>query len=55
MLLANARTAMEDVDAGLTGNMWLIHGAFLLVALAMLYGGSLWARFKYLRYRHAHS
>ena len=55
MLLANARTAMEDTDSGLAGNMWLIHGAFLLVALAMLYGGSLWARFKYLRYRHAHS
>jgi lipopolysaccharide export system permease protein len=38
MLLANARTRVEEGSGGVLGNMWLIHAAFLLLALAMLYG-----------------
>ena len=54
MLLANARSAMEEGTAGLMGNVWLIHGIFALVALTMLYGrpigDRLWAA---RRARHA--
>jgi lipopolysaccharide export system permease protein len=53
MLLANARTAMEGEGGGLAGNMWLIHGLFLSVALLMLYGPGVWSRARYKRYLHA--
>jgi len=45
MLLANARSAMEEG----VGGMWWVHGIFLALALAMLYGPSHWSRSRYKR------
>lgn len=47
LLLANARSAVEEGDAGVLGSFWSIHAAFLGLALLMLYGGNLLARLRY--------
>ncbi len=38
MLLANARSAMEEGASAVGSGLWVVHGAFLLLALTMLYG-----------------
>ncbi len=48
MLLANARSAVENGDSSVWG-LWLVHGIFLLMALALLYGPAMWSRFRYRR------
>jgi lipopolysaccharide export system permease protein len=48
MLLANARTALAD-GGGVPGGMWWVHVLFLAVALAMLYGSTVVAHWKYRR------
>ena len=52
MLLANARSAMAEGE-GSAMQLWGVHLLFLAVALAMLYGPALRARFKHRRYLNA--
>ncbi len=49
MLLANARSRVEESGAGLLGGMLWVHLLFFGLAMAMLYGPGYWARFKYKR------
>lgn len=53
MLLANARTMVEEGSGGLMGNFWLIHGCFAMVALTMLYGRAIVDRLQAGRRRNA--
>jgi lipopolysaccharide export system permease protein len=52
MLLANARSAIED-GGGVAGGMWWVHCIFLALALALLYAPAWWARLKHRRYLNA--
>ena len=51
MLLANARTRMEDGDGGIASNMWVIHAVFALIAAGLLYGRPWLDRLHYRRLR----
>ncbi|MFV0276992.1 MAG: LPS export ABC transporter permease LptF [Parahaliea sp.] len=51
LLLSNARSAMEEGKTAMLGGFWGVHAAFLLLGLALLHGGSLLARWRYLRRR----
>jgi lipopolysaccharide export system permease protein len=53
LLLANARSAVEEGDASVLGSFWLVHLSFLALALAMLFGGDLLARLRYWRLQRA--
>ena len=53
MLLANARSAMEDGASATDSGLWVVHLVFLLLALAMLYGRQVWTRMKTGGGRHA--
>ncbi|MBN7796307.1 LPS export ABC transporter permease LptF [Parahaliea mediterranea] len=53
LLLANARSAVEDGDVGVLGGFWGVHGMFLALGLLMLYGGNLAQRFNYWRRNRA--
>ncbi len=46
MLLANARTAVEEGTGGPFVGFWAVHSAFLALALAMLFGGRLRTRYR---------
>ncbi len=52
LLLTNARSAMAE-GTGIPGALWLVHGAFLSVALAMIYLPPFIRRLKYQRYLNA--
>ncbi|MEH6586538.1 MAG: LPS export ABC transporter permease LptF [Halioglobus sp.] len=51
-LLANARSAIAAGEGGPL-NIWAVHGLFLAIALAMLYGPPLLGRIKHRRYLNA--
>ena len=51
-LLANARSSIAAGDGGPL-NIWAVHGLFLAIALAMLYGPPLLGRIKHRRYLNA--
>jgi lipopolysaccharide export system permease protein len=42
-----------EKGGGVPGGLWWVHLIFLAVALAMLYGPSLWSKFRYGRYLRA--
>lgn len=46
MLLANARSAMEEGASPAGSGLWYVHLAFFLLALLMLYGRRLWSLFR---------
>ena len=46
MLLANARTSVEDGAGNVLLSFWAVHSAFALIALGMLFGGQLQTRFR---------
>lgn len=49
LLLANARSAVEEGEAAMLGGFWAVHGLFFVLALALLYGGGLVSRYRYWR------
>ncbi|MBA6412588.1 LPS export ABC transporter permease LptF [Parahaliea sp. F7430] len=49
MLLANARSAVEEGESGVLGGFIGVHLLFLALGLGMLHGGNLTARWKYWR------
>jgi lipopolysaccharide export system permease protein len=53
LLLANARSSVEEGKAGVLGAFWLVHLLFLALALTMLYSGDLLARLRYWRRQRA--
>ena len=46
MLLANARTGVEDGAGNVLLSFWAVHSVFLLLALGMLFGGQLRMRLR---------
>ncbi|WP_116365208.1 LPS export ABC transporter permease LptF [Parahaliea mediterranea] len=53
LLLANARSAVEDGEMAMLGGFWGVHALFLLLGLALLFGPDLLARLRYWRLRRA--
>ncbi|GAB3270442.1 LPS export ABC transporter permease LptF [Parahaliea aestuarii] len=53
MLLANARSAVEEGKMAMLGGFWGVHLLFLLLGLALLFGPDWLARLRYWRLRRA--
>ncbi|MFV0476597.1 MAG: LPS export ABC transporter permease LptF [Parahaliea sp.] len=53
LLLANARSAMEEGESTVLGGFWGVHLAFFILALMLLNGSNLLARLRYWRRRRA--
>lgn len=47
LLLANARSAVEDGKTSMIAGLWGVHLVFLALGLAMLFGGGVLARWRY--------
>lgn len=53
LLLANARSSIEEGGRGMLGGFWGVHALFLLLGLGLLFGGDLRARWRYRRRQRA--